>query len=169
MRCARLNLVDLCGAEMHVLLFNKLNSIVEQAGTDLVRRAKLNLVDLAGSERVGRTNSDGTLLTEAKHINLSLHYLEQVIIALQVSQVLLRRKGVIFKSVPSAASCSAQGQLVCEGSIAEVTAYSLDPPATNSEPIAEMQHPQAMMTDAAHRRSAAPATGGCTCPTATAC
>lgn len=82
-RCAKL--VDLCGAEMHVLLDNKLNSIVEQAGTDLVRRAKLNLVDLAGSERVGRTNSDGTLLTEAKHINLSLHYLEQVIIALQVS------------------------------------------------------------------------------------
>jgi kinesin family member 6/9 len=57
---------------------------VMQEGSDLVRKAKLNLVDLAGSERVSRTNSDGMLLKEAKYINLSLHYLEQVIIALQV-------------------------------------------------------------------------------------
>ena len=49
-----------------------------------MRRSKLNLVDLAGSERVSRTNIDGTVLREAKYINLSLHYLEQVIIALQV-------------------------------------------------------------------------------------
>lgn len=54
-----------------------------QAGEDLVRRSKLNLVDLAGSERVSKTGVDGTTLTEAKYINLSLHYLEQVIIALQ--------------------------------------------------------------------------------------
>lgn len=47
-----------------------------------IRRAKLHLVDLAGSERVGKTNVGGTLLTEAKYINLSLHYLEQVIVAL---------------------------------------------------------------------------------------
>jgi kinesin family protein 6/9 len=37
---------------------------------------------LAGSERVGKTNVNGLLLTEAKYINLSLHYLEQVIVAL---------------------------------------------------------------------------------------
>ena len=30
------------------------------------------------SERVGKTNVGGTLLSEAKYINLSLHYLEQV-------------------------------------------------------------------------------------------
>jgi len=41
-------------------------------------------VDLAGSERVSKTNIDGQILREAKHINLSLHYLEQVILALQV-------------------------------------------------------------------------------------
>ncbi len=41
-------------------------------------------MDLAGSERVSKTNIDGTILREAKFINLSLHYLEQVIIALQV-------------------------------------------------------------------------------------
>lgn len=56
-----------------------------QAGEETVRRSKLNLVDLAGSERVSKTNIDGTILREAKFINLSLHYLEQVIIALQVT------------------------------------------------------------------------------------
>lgn len=58
-----------------------------QAGEETVRRSKLNLVDLAGSERVSKTNIDGTILREAKFINLSLHYLEQVIIALQVAPV----------------------------------------------------------------------------------
>lgn len=43
-------------------------------------------MDLAGSERIKRTGMEGgTLLREAKHINLSLHFLEQVIVALQVS------------------------------------------------------------------------------------
>ena len=55
-----------------------------QAGNDLVRRSRLNLVDLAGSERVAKTGLDGSVLREAKHINLSLHFLEQVIVALQV-------------------------------------------------------------------------------------
>jgi kinesin family protein 6/9 len=44
----------------------------------------LNLVDLAGSERVAKSALDGSVLREAKHINLSLHFLEQVIVALQV-------------------------------------------------------------------------------------
>jgi hypothetical protein len=48
------------------------------AGGDTVRRSKLHLVDLAGSERVGKTGIDGTTLKEAKYINLSLHFLEQV-------------------------------------------------------------------------------------------
>ena len=34
------------------------------------------------SERVSRTGIDGLILKEAKYINLSLHYLEQVIVAL---------------------------------------------------------------------------------------
>ena len=45
---------------------------------DRVRRSKLNLVDLAGSERVAKTGVEGTTLREARYINLSLHYLEQV-------------------------------------------------------------------------------------------
>lgn len=44
--------------------------------------ARLYLVDLSGSERVGKTEVEGLLLTEAKYINLSLHYLEHVIICL---------------------------------------------------------------------------------------
>ncbi|XP_012938356.2 kinesin-like protein KIF6 [Aplysia californica] len=54
----------------------------KQEGSATIRKAKLHLVDLAGSERVAKTGVNGTLLTEAKYINLSLHYLEQVIIAL---------------------------------------------------------------------------------------
>ena len=53
-------------------------------GSDVVRRSKLHLVDLAGSERVKKTGIEGTVFREARYINLSLHYLEQVIIALQV-------------------------------------------------------------------------------------
>ncbi|XP_028398653.1 kinesin-like protein KIF6 isoform X1 [Dendronephthya gigantea] len=53
-----------------------------EPGSATLRRAKLHLVDLAGSERIHKTGVDGTILTEAKYINLSLHYLEQVIVAL---------------------------------------------------------------------------------------
>ncbi|XP_077393908.1 kinesin-like protein KIF6 isoform X2 [Festucalex cinctus] len=53
-----------------------------QPGSATLRRSKLHLVDLAGSDRVSKTGLNGQLLTEAKYINLSLHYLEQVIIAL---------------------------------------------------------------------------------------
>lgn len=49
-----------------------------EPGSATVRRSKLHLVDLAGSERVGKTGVGGQILTEAKYINLSLHYLEQV-------------------------------------------------------------------------------------------
>ncbi|XP_071801723.1 kinesin-like protein KIF6 [Asterias amurensis] len=55
---------------------------IRDAGSATIKRSKLHLVDLAGSERIGKTGVGGTLLTEAKYINLSLHYLEQVIVAL---------------------------------------------------------------------------------------
>ncbi|KAM4903021.1 kinesin-like protein KIF6 [Sylvia borin] len=54
----------------------------KEPGSATIRRSKLHVVDLAGSERVAKTGIGGHLLTEAKYINLSLHYLEQVIIAL---------------------------------------------------------------------------------------
>ncbi|XP_058470449.1 kinesin-like protein KIF6 [Solea solea] len=53
-----------------------------EPGSATVQRSKLHLVDLAGSDRVSKTGLNGLQLTEAKYINLSLHYLEQVIIAL---------------------------------------------------------------------------------------
>ena len=45
-------------------------------------RSKLHLVDLAGSERIKKTDSDGQIRSEAMHINKSLSFLEQVILAL---------------------------------------------------------------------------------------
>lgn len=53
-----------------------------EPGSATVRRSKLHLVDLAGSDRVSKTGLNGQLLTEAKFINRSLHYLEQVMCTL---------------------------------------------------------------------------------------
>ena len=54
--------------------------------TDVITTSKLHLVDLAGSERVYKANMEDkaavSMRTEAKYINRSLSYLEQVIIAL---------------------------------------------------------------------------------------
>lgn len=44
--------------------------------------SKLNFVDLAGSERLGKTQSEGKTKEEAMHINKSLSFLEQVVLAL---------------------------------------------------------------------------------------
>jgi hypothetical protein len=44
---------------------------------------KINLVDLAGSERMYKMANTKEAITEAKSINLSLHYLEQVIVCLR--------------------------------------------------------------------------------------
>ncbi|EKX48915.1 hypothetical protein GUITHDRAFT_157489 [Guillardia theta CCMP2712] len=54
-----------------------------KVGTDVIRKSKLHLVDLAGSERVYKTSAQGSLLKESKYINVSLHFLEMVIVALQ--------------------------------------------------------------------------------------
>ncbi|XP_024945800.1 kinesin-like protein KIF6 isoform X1 [Cephus cinctus] len=55
---------------------------MKKHSSDHHTKAKMHLVDLAGSERVYKCAITGTILTEAKHINLSLHYLEQVIVCL---------------------------------------------------------------------------------------
>lgn len=47
-----------------------------------VRSSKLHLVDLAGSERTHKSDPDSQIKNEAKYINRSLSYLEQVIVAL---------------------------------------------------------------------------------------
>ncbi|CAG9856557.1 unnamed protein product [Phyllotreta striolata] len=51
----------------------------------LIRSSKLHLVDLAGSERDFKTNVN-SIVHEAKFINLSLYFLQQVIIALSESK-----------------------------------------------------------------------------------
>ncbi|TNV82535.1 hypothetical protein FGO68_gene10349 [Halteria grandinella] len=58
---------------------------IEGKGNEVLRMSKLHLVDLAGSERVYKKNlevHDQQVTTEARYINRSLSYLEQVIIAL---------------------------------------------------------------------------------------
>jgi len=54
--------------------------------TEKVMYSKINLVDLAGSERTKKTGSEGQTLVEANHINKSLSFLEQVVIALGEKQ-----------------------------------------------------------------------------------
>ncbi len=54
----------------------------QKYGEDVRNTSKLQLVDLSGSERVGKSGVEGKLLKEAKAINLSLHFLEQVIVCL---------------------------------------------------------------------------------------
>eukprot|EP00117_Sycon_ciliatum_P040291 scpid66552/ scgid0749/ Kinesin-like protein KIF6 len=54
----------------------------QETDSEVVTRSKLHLVDLAGSERVSKSGVRGQQLSEAKHINLSLHHLEHVIVML---------------------------------------------------------------------------------------
>jgi kinesin family member 6/9 len=53
-----------------------------ELNTEVMRVSKINLVDLAGSERMKSNVYDSNMLNETKYINLSLSFLEQVIIAL---------------------------------------------------------------------------------------
>jgi kinesin family member 6/9 len=58
---------------------------LEQKSADLVTHSKLHLIDLAGSERVYKHGDSGRpskSKNEAKFINKSLTFLEQVILAL---------------------------------------------------------------------------------------
>lgn len=66
----------------HCIFTVYLESRSRVESSEKVVSAKLNLVDLAGSERVGKTGSSGQTLKEAKYINKSLSFLEQVVIAL---------------------------------------------------------------------------------------
>ena len=50
--------------------------------TEKMVYSKLHLVDLAGSERTKKTGTKGVQLTEARHVNQSLSYLLQVVLAL---------------------------------------------------------------------------------------
>ncbi|KAI3385000.1 hypothetical protein SNEBB_000303 [Seison nebaliae] len=59
-----------------------LHILHRETSSALLKKSKLHLVDLAGSERVTKSRVAGQILKEATYINLSLHFLEQVIICL---------------------------------------------------------------------------------------
>lgn len=84
--------MNMCSSRSHCIFTITLES--KNLETNEVLVAKLNLVDLAGSERLSKNQLDGTQATETKHINLSLTYLEQVIVALK------NNKGKKTKFVP---------------------------------------------------------------------
>jgi hypothetical protein len=50
----------------------------KQKNSEVSFVSKLHLVDLMGTERISKTQVEGSTLNEAKHINLSLTHLEQV-------------------------------------------------------------------------------------------
>uniref|UniRef100_K3WMA2 Kinesin-like protein n=1 Tax=Globisporangium ultimum (strain ATCC 200006 / CBS 805.95 / DAOM BR144) TaxID=431595 RepID=K3WMA2_GLOUD len=54
--------------------------------SDIIVTSKLHLVDLAGSERVYKREGTQRMRSEGKHINLSLHHLEQVILSLRAKK-----------------------------------------------------------------------------------
>ena len=59
--------------------------VVSEPGSDIKSEAFVHLVDLSGSERIKQTGVEGVLEREARSINLSLHYLERVIVSLNKS------------------------------------------------------------------------------------
>ncbi|KAF1777008.1 Kinesin-like protein [Phytophthora cactorum] len=68
--------------------------MIESRPTDsnMIVTSKLHLVDLAGSERVYKRDGTQRMRSEGKHINLSLHHLEQVLIRLKSVILSLRTK-----------------------------------------------------------------------------
>ena len=62
----------------HCLFMIQIES--QKIGEDLKTLSKLHIVDLSGSETPSKTNLSGIRMTEALNINVSLFYLEQVII-----------------------------------------------------------------------------------------
>lgn len=66
----------------HAIFTLHIESRSRVESTEKILCSKLHLVDLAGSERTKKTDTSGKQLTEAQHINKSLSFLEQVVLAL---------------------------------------------------------------------------------------
>lgn len=66
----------------HAILTLHIESRSRVESTEKIVCSKLHLVDLAGSERTKKTGTAGSQLVEAQHINKSLSFLEQVVLAL---------------------------------------------------------------------------------------
>lgn len=72
--------MNACSTRSHCIFFVDLE--YRNSTTPIIRKSRLSLVDLAGSERLGKSPTDSLVFTEGRSINLSLHFLEQVIVAL---------------------------------------------------------------------------------------
>lgn len=67
----------------HAIFTIIIESEVVKDGNVFLCKGKINIVDLAGSERMYKGKNSAGAMKEARAINLSLHYLEQVIIFLK--------------------------------------------------------------------------------------
>ena len=67
----------------HAIFTIVVESEARRGNKKLARAGKVNLVDLAGSERLYKEANSQAMLKEGKAINLSLHFLEQVIVNLR--------------------------------------------------------------------------------------
>ena len=68
----------------HAILTLVLSSqMINNNNQTICINSKINLVDLAGSERMYKMHNSASQINEAKSINLSLHYLEQVVVSLR--------------------------------------------------------------------------------------
>jgi kinesin family protein C1 len=81
-RCVKATKSNAESSRSHLLFTVRfeLSSLINE---EMNRQGVLHIVDLAGSERLDKSGSQGTLLTEAKHINTSLSALSHVIQKLQ--------------------------------------------------------------------------------------
>ncbi|KAF4676760.1 hypothetical protein FOL47_005181 [Perkinsus chesapeaki] len=75
---------NMASSRSHTIFTLQVEQRTPSRGTDLLRKWKLHLVDLAGSERVWKNSLNSQVLQEAKYINRSLHFLEQVINSLHL-------------------------------------------------------------------------------------
>jgi kinesin family member C1 len=83
-RCVKATNSNATSSRSH-LVFSVEFSVFSKDGS-VHQVGKLNVCDLAGSERVSKTGAVGSILEEAKHINLSLSTLSNVIEKLQAGE-----------------------------------------------------------------------------------
>lgn len=76
----------------------------------------MNLVDLAGSERIAKTGATGSVLEEAKKINLSLTVLGRVISALGDGSNVPFRESTLTKLLKESLGGNSKTALVCTAS-----------------------------------------------------
>ncbi|KAL0248269.1 hypothetical protein GEMRC1_003505 [Eukaryota sp. GEM-RC1] len=81
------HVLNKCSSRGHAIFTIHVETRTRYESPQVITNAKLNLVDLAGSERVKKTKATGVVMDEAKYINQSLSYLEQVIVSLEKKKV----------------------------------------------------------------------------------